>query len=63
VVWQAIDRFEQAIAIDPDSAPAHAVLAGGYGTLGAWECGVLPPADALAKAKAAARRALSGSST
>ena len=58
VVWQALDRFERAIAIDPDFAPAHAALAGLYGTLGAWEYGVLPPAEALAKAKAAAKRAL-----
>ena len=58
VVWQALDRFERAIVIDPDFAPAHAALASVYGTLGAWEFGVLPPAEALAKAKAAARRAL-----
>ena len=58
VVWQALDRFERAIAIDPGFAPAHAALAGVYGTLGAWEYGVLPPAEALAKAKAAAARAL-----
>ena len=58
VVWQAIERFERAIAIDPGFAPAHAALAGVYGTLGAWEFGVLPPAEALAKAKAAAARAL-----
>src|SRR5687767_6579820 len=58
VVWQALDRFERAIAIDPEFAPAHAALAGVYGTLGAWEFGVLPPAEALAKAKTAAARAL-----
>jgi len=58
VVWQALDRFERAIAIDPDFAPAHAALAGVYGTLGAWESGLLPPAEALAKAKMAATRAL-----
>jgi TolB-like protein/Tfp pilus assembly protein PilF len=58
VVWQALDRFERAIALDPNFAPAHAALAGVYGTLGAWEFGVLPPAEALTKAKAAATRAL-----
>jgi adenylate cyclase len=58
VVWQALERFERAIAIDPNFAPAHAALASVYGTLGAWEFGVLPPAQALAKAKAGARRAL-----
>jgi tetratricopeptide (TPR) repeat protein len=58
VVWQALDRFERAIALDPSFAPAHAALASVYGTLGAWESGLLPPAEALAKAKAAAARAL-----
>ena len=58
VVWQALDRFERAIAIDPSFAPAHAALAGVYGTLGAWEYGVLPPGEALAKAKTSAARAL-----
>ena len=58
VVWQALDRFERAIAIDPAFAPAHAALASVYGTLGSWEVGLLPPAEAFAKAKAAAARAL-----
>lgn len=49
VVWQALDRFERAIAIDPSFAPAHAALAGVYGTLGAWESGLLAPAEALAR--------------
>jgi hypothetical protein len=57
-VWQALERFERAIAVDPGFAPAHAALASVYGTLGAWEVGVLPPAEALAKAKMAAARAL-----
>ena len=58
VVWKALEKFEQAIAIDPNFAPAHAALASVYGTLGAWESGVLPPAEALAKAKASAKEAL-----
>jgi TolB-like protein len=58
VVWQALDRFERAIAVDPTFAPAHAALASVYGTLGAWESGALPPAEALTKAKTAAARAL-----
>jgi TolB-like protein/tetratricopeptide (TPR) repeat protein len=58
VVWQALDRFERAVAAAPGFAPAHAALASVYGTLGAWELGVLPPAEALAKAKASATRAL-----
>ena len=58
VVWQALDRFERAIALDASFAPAHASLAAVYGTLGAWESGLLPPAEALAKSKRAATRAL-----
>jgi serine/threonine-protein kinase len=58
VVWQARDRFERAIAMDPNFAPAHAALAAVYGTLGAWESGLLPPAEAFAKSKASATRAL-----
>jgi TolB-like protein len=58
VVWQALERFERAVAIDPHFAPAYAALAGVYGTLGAWESGLLPPAEALARAKTAAARAL-----
>lgn len=58
VVWQALERFERAVAIDPSFAPAYAALASAYGTLGAWESGLLPPAEALAKAKTAAARAL-----
>ena len=58
VVWQALERFQRAIELDPMFAPAHAGLASAYGTLGAWESGLLPPAEALAKAKTAAARAL-----
>ena len=58
VVWQALERFERAVAIDRNFAPAYAALASVYGTLGAWESGLLPPAEALAKAKTAAARAL-----
>jgi TolB-like protein/Tfp pilus assembly protein PilF len=58
IVWQALEKFQEAITIDPNFAPAHAALASVYGTLGAWEFGVLPPAEALAKAKAAAKQAL-----
>ncbi len=58
VVWQALERFEEAIKLDPEFAPAHAALANVYGILGAWEFGVLPPGEALSKSKAAASRAL-----
>jgi TolB-like protein/tetratricopeptide (TPR) repeat protein len=57
-VSQAVDRFERAIAMDPNFAPTHAALAAAYGTLGGWESGVLPPAEAFAKSKASAMRAL-----
>ena len=58
VVWQALDRFQRAIELDPRFAPAYAALASVYGTLGAWESGLLPPKEALEKAKAAAAKAL-----
>jgi tetratricopeptide (TPR) repeat protein len=57
-VWQALERFERAVAKDPNFAPAYAALASACGTVGAWESGLLPPAQALAKAKTAAARAL-----
>ena len=57
-IAKAIDYFEQAIDKDPRSALARAGLADCYVTLGSWENGTLPPAPAMAKAKAAASRAL-----
>jgi serine/threonine-protein kinase len=55
---KAIEYFELAIGKDPHSALARAGLADCYVTLGSWENGVLPPVQAMAKAKAAATRAL-----
>jgi serine/threonine protein kinase len=52
----AVECFEQAIAIDPGYALAHAGLADGYAVLGFW--GYLPSREMMAKAEAAARRAL-----
>jgi TolB-like protein len=55
---KAVEYFELAIGKDPRSALARAGLADCYVTLGSWENGVLPPVQAMAKAKAAATKAL-----
>jgi TolB-like protein len=55
---KAVEYFELAIGKDPNSALARAGLADCYVTLGSWENGVLPPVQAMAKAKAAATKAL-----
>jgi TolB-like protein/tetratricopeptide (TPR) repeat protein len=57
-VDKAIEMFSAAVALDPAFALAHVGLADSYNTLGAWEAGVLEPAVALEKGKAAANRAL-----
>jgi len=51
--------LEEAIALAPDFAPAHAALADVYNTLGSWEAGALASGQAFPRAQAAARRALS----
>jgi len=53
---RAIGWFEQALALDPGYALAHAGIALAYAELG--EGGVLRPGEAFPKAKAAAARAL-----
>jgi TolB-like protein/Tfp pilus assembly protein PilF len=55
---KAIEYFHLAIERDPRSALARAGLADCYATLGSWENGTLPPVQAMAKAKAAANKAL-----
>jgi tetratricopeptide (TPR) repeat protein len=55
---QAIGYFSQAIEKDPNYAQAYTGLADSYALMGDWEYGVLSPAEALPKAKAAATRAL-----
>ncbi len=55
---KAIDYFNQAIEKDPLYAQAYSGLADSYALMGDWEYGVLPPKEALPKAKAAATRAL-----
>lgn len=55
---KATECFEQAIALEPNYALAHAGLADCYNTLGSWENGTLPGRDAFSKGKAEAARAL-----
>ena len=53
----AIEHLNRAIAMDPDLALAYATLAEAYIPEVSW--GVVPPTETLAKAEAAARKALS----
>ena len=53
---RAIECFEKAVSIDPDYAAAHLGVADVFAALGLW--GMLPPASAFARVKAAASRAL-----
>jgi tetratricopeptide (TPR) repeat protein len=55
---KAVEYFNHAIETDPLYARAYSGLADSYALMGDWEYGVLPPAEALPKAKAAAARAL-----
>lgn len=54
----AVAYFEQAIEQDPNYAPAYTGLADSYALMGDWQYGVMPPKEALPKAKAAAVKAL-----
>ncbi|MGQ0760939.1 MAG: TPR end-of-group domain-containing protein [Acidobacteriota bacterium] len=53
---KAIEYFEQAIAKDPNYAPAYSGLSEGY--IGLSVFGAMPPKDAFPKARAAALKAL-----
>jgi TolB-like protein/DNA-binding winged helix-turn-helix (wHTH) protein/Tfp pilus assembly protein PilF len=53
---QSVESFGQAIAADPEYAPAHAGLADAYSLLGA--SGFVRPDEAFPEAKAAANRAI-----
>jgi len=53
----AVEHLNRAIAMDPDLALAYATLAEAYIPEVGW--GVVPPRETLAKAEAAARKALS----
>ena len=57
-VFKAIEQFERAVARTPGYAPALAGLADCHAVLANPELGVLPPAEAMPRAKAAAERAL-----
>ena len=57
-VGRAVEFFNDAIAADPDFAPAHAGLADCYVVLGGAPYGVMPPADATRLATAAAETAI-----
>jgi serine/threonine-protein kinase len=57
-VDQALQLYREAIEADPNCAEAWAGLAEVYATLGSWEIGVLPPAEAQSKASTYAARAL-----
>ena len=59
----AVDYFNQAIAKDPNYAPAYTGLADAYALLGDWQYAVLTPKEAFPKAKAAAIKALELDST
>ncbi len=55
---QAVSDFEDALALDPTFAPAHAALAGCYNQLGTVLVGNASPAEWRPKARHAAIRAL-----
>jgi TolB-like protein/DNA-binding winged helix-turn-helix (wHTH) protein/Flp pilus assembly protein TadD len=54
----ALAYFKQAIEEDPKYAQAYSGLADTYALLGDWQYAVMPPNEALPKAKAAAIKAL-----
>jgi len=54
----ATEYFEQAIELDPSSAPAHSGLAACLSLRGFEEFGDLPPREAMPQAKAAALKAI-----
>jgi TolB-like protein/DNA-binding winged helix-turn-helix (wHTH) protein/Tfp pilus assembly protein PilF len=55
---KALRYFQQAIALDPQYAAAHAGLADTYGLLCAYAYAVVPPREAMPRAREAARRAI-----
>jgi TolB-like protein/DNA-binding winged helix-turn-helix (wHTH) protein/Tfp pilus assembly protein PilF len=55
---KSIQYYEQAVAADPNYAPAYAGLADAYALLGSSPNDGLPPNEAMPKAKAAAQKAL-----
>lgn len=57
-IRKAVDYFEEAVAMDPGFALAHAALAGAYARLGFRAYGTQPPHETMPRAKASALRAL-----
>jgi eukaryotic-like serine/threonine-protein kinase len=57
-LYKAIQYFQQALTVDPSYAPAHAGLANCHIMLGTVPNDLLPPREAMPKAKQAAQRAL-----
>jgi eukaryotic-like serine/threonine-protein kinase len=57
-IRKGIDYFRQAIDLDPGYSLAYAGLADSYNFLGAFGIAVLPPGEAMPKAKSAATNAL-----
>ena len=55
---KGITHFQQAIETDPGYALAYVGLADSYNFLGAFGIAILPPDEAMPKAKSAAMRAL-----
>jgi serine/threonine-protein kinase len=55
---KGIDYFQQAIAVDPNYAPAYAELAELYTNMANYNFALIPPRDAWAKARTAAGKAL-----
>lgn len=57
-IQNAISDFQQALASDPNYAPAYAGLADAFGLLGSVPNDALPPRVAIPKAEAAAEKAV-----
>lgn len=55
---KSIKGFEQAVALDPNYAPAHAGLASAWALLAIAPFDLIPPREAMPKAEAAARKSL-----
>jgi TolB-like protein len=57
-IRSSLTHFNEALAIDPDFAPAYAGLADCYAQMGSVRLGMLKPFEALAKARPCLQRAM-----
>jgi serine/threonine-protein kinase len=57
-LWEALDLFREAAALDPEYAPAYSGIADVYCLLGAFDYASLAPDEAYPRAREAADRAL-----